>query len=83
VEPEDNKGDAMPKSRKVGLKWVYGILAVILILGVFFAAMIAVRPYGTSGWVWAAALTVYVPFVFVGAGTLKYLVLLAQRLFRP
>jgi hypothetical protein len=68
------------RSREVGLKWRYGILAAILILGIFFAAMIAVRPYGSSGWLWAVALTVYIPFIMVGAAILKYLLLMVQRL---
>jgi hypothetical protein len=38
--------------------------------------MIAVHPYGSSPWLWAFALTVYMPFVLVGAAVFKYLVLL-------
>jgi hypothetical protein len=72
----------MPKSKEVRRTWTYGVLAAILVIGCFFATMIAVRPYGSSGWMWAAALTIYVPFVLVGASVLRYLLLIARRLFR-
>ena len=54
----------------------------IVVLGVIFAAMILVRPFGSPGWLWGFALLLYMPFVLVGAAVLKYLVLLTGRLRR-
>jgi hypothetical protein len=64
---------------RVGRRWKIAILAVIVLLGAFFVLMMAVRPNGSSPWLWAFALTIYAPFVLIGAAVLKYLVLLARR----
>jgi hypothetical protein len=72
----------MPKSDSVGRKWLLGVGAVLVVLGVFFAAMILVRPFGSPGWLWGFALLLYMPFVLVGAAIPKYVVLITGRLRR-
>jgi hypothetical protein len=70
------------KDERVGQRWKRGILAIIFLSGAFFVTMIAVHPFGSSPWLWAFALTVYMPFVLVGAGVLKFLILLGKRALR-
>ena len=64
-----------------GKAWRRAILAAIALLAVFFSVMIVIRPFGSSGWLWAFALLLYVPFVLAGAAVLKYVILSAQQLF--
>ena len=68
------------KSEAIGRKWRIGILTVIGVAGALFLTFAFAPPAGSTGWLWGFALLFYIPFVLVGAGVLKWVVLVGQRL---